>query len=161
MKTILAIDLGKRNSVFCRLQSGSLKREYFKAKTGSYRLFSSPLYSARLTSPAPPASSFCHPERNVGKAGAEEDVVYLCQVVPFNVAAADNLDWVAGESLLGEQAGLYLCDHRGQIRFDGVVIYFHLIDQAYLGSTSGGRGEDVNLERFGSCQDGALGLSRG
>jgi transposase len=34
MKTILAIDLGKRNSVFCRLQSGSLKPEYFKAKTG-------------------------------------------------------------------------------------------------------------------------------
>ncbi len=34
MKTILAIDLGKHNSVFCRLQSGSLKPEYFKAKTG-------------------------------------------------------------------------------------------------------------------------------
>jgi len=35
MKTILAIDLGKRNSVFCRLESGSLKPEYFKAKTGA------------------------------------------------------------------------------------------------------------------------------
>jgi len=37
MKTILAIDLGKRNSVFCRLQSGSLKPEYFKAKTDAQR----------------------------------------------------------------------------------------------------------------------------
>ena len=34
MKSILAIDLGKRNSVFCRLQSGSLKHEYFRVKTG-------------------------------------------------------------------------------------------------------------------------------
>jgi len=55
----------------------------------------------------------CHPERDVGEAGAEEDVVDLCQVVPFDIAAADDLDRVAGESLLGEQAGLYLCDHRG------------------------------------------------
>ena len=30
MKTILAIDLGKRNSVFCRLETGSLKPEYFR-----------------------------------------------------------------------------------------------------------------------------------
>ena len=29
MKTILAIDLGKRNSVFCRLNTSSLKPEYF------------------------------------------------------------------------------------------------------------------------------------
>ncbi|MBL7152684.1 MAG: transposase [Phycisphaerae bacterium] len=34
MKTILAIDLGKRNSVFCRLEASSLKPEYFKARTG-------------------------------------------------------------------------------------------------------------------------------
>jgi transposase len=33
MKTILAIDLGKRKSVFCRLDSRSLKPEYFSAKT--------------------------------------------------------------------------------------------------------------------------------
>lgn len=33
METILAIDLGKRNSVFCRLNSSSLKPEYFAAKT--------------------------------------------------------------------------------------------------------------------------------
>ncbi len=37
MKTILAIDLGKRNSVFCRLESGSLKPEYFKAKTDAQK----------------------------------------------------------------------------------------------------------------------------
>ena len=34
MKTILAIDLGKRNSVFCRIDTSSLKPEYFTAKTG-------------------------------------------------------------------------------------------------------------------------------
>ena len=33
MKTILAIDLGKRNSVFCKLNTSSLKSEYFTAKT--------------------------------------------------------------------------------------------------------------------------------
>jgi transposase len=33
MKTILAIDLGKRNSVFCRLNTSSLKPEYFTTKT--------------------------------------------------------------------------------------------------------------------------------
>jgi len=33
MKTILAIDLGKRKSVFCKLDTGSLKPEYFSAKT--------------------------------------------------------------------------------------------------------------------------------
>ena len=33
METILAIDLSKRNSVFCRLNSRSLKPEYFTAKT--------------------------------------------------------------------------------------------------------------------------------
>jgi transposase len=33
MKTILAIDLGKRNSVFCRLDTSSLKTKYFTAKT--------------------------------------------------------------------------------------------------------------------------------
>ena len=34
MKTILAIDLGKNKSVFCRLNTSSLKPEYFTAKTG-------------------------------------------------------------------------------------------------------------------------------
>jgi len=34
MKTILAIDLGKNKSVFCRLDTSSLKPEYFTAKTG-------------------------------------------------------------------------------------------------------------------------------
>lgn len=33
MKTILAIDLGKRNSVFCKLSISSLKSEYFTVKT--------------------------------------------------------------------------------------------------------------------------------
>ena len=33
MKTILAIDLGKRKSVFCKLDTRSLKPEYFSAKT--------------------------------------------------------------------------------------------------------------------------------
>jgi len=33
MKTILAIDLGKHKSVFCRLNTSSLKPEYFTAKT--------------------------------------------------------------------------------------------------------------------------------
>jgi len=33
MKTILAIDLGKHKSVFCRLDTSSLKTEYFTAKT--------------------------------------------------------------------------------------------------------------------------------
>ena len=33
MKTILAIDLGKRKSVFCKLNTSSLKSEYFTAKT--------------------------------------------------------------------------------------------------------------------------------
>lgn len=33
MNTILAIDLGKRNSVFCKLNTSSLKPEYFNAKT--------------------------------------------------------------------------------------------------------------------------------
>ena len=33
MKTILAIDLGKHKSVFCRLDTSSLKSEYFSAKT--------------------------------------------------------------------------------------------------------------------------------
>jgi transposase len=37
MKTILAIDLGKRNSVFCKLSTGSLKTEYFTAKTDPQR----------------------------------------------------------------------------------------------------------------------------
>ncbi len=37
MKTILAIDLGKRNSVFCRLSTSSLKSEYFTAKTDPQR----------------------------------------------------------------------------------------------------------------------------
>jgi len=33
MKTILAIDLGKRNSVFCELNTCSLKSKYFTTKT--------------------------------------------------------------------------------------------------------------------------------
>ena len=33
MKTILAIDLGKRNSVFCKLDTSSLKPEYCTVKT--------------------------------------------------------------------------------------------------------------------------------
>jgi len=33
MKTILAIDLGKRNSVFCKLDTSSLKIEYSTVKT--------------------------------------------------------------------------------------------------------------------------------
>jgi len=33
MKTILAIDLGKHKSVFCRLDTSSLKPEHFTAKT--------------------------------------------------------------------------------------------------------------------------------
>ena len=33
MKTILAIDLGKRNSVFCKLDTSSLKPEYSTVKT--------------------------------------------------------------------------------------------------------------------------------
>ncbi len=33
MKTILAIDLGKHKSVFCRLNTSSLKPEYFTTKT--------------------------------------------------------------------------------------------------------------------------------
>lgn len=33
MKTILAIDLGKRNSVFCKLDTSSLKPEYSTQKT--------------------------------------------------------------------------------------------------------------------------------
>lgn len=33
MKTILAIDLGKRNSVFCKLNTSSLRPKYFSAKT--------------------------------------------------------------------------------------------------------------------------------
>ncbi len=33
MKTILAIDLGKRNSVFCKLDISSLKPEYSTVKT--------------------------------------------------------------------------------------------------------------------------------
>ena len=37
MKTILAIDLGKRNSVFCKLNTSSLKPEYFTAKTDPQR----------------------------------------------------------------------------------------------------------------------------
>ena len=37
MKTILAIDLGKRNSVFCKLNISSLKTEYFTLKTDPQR----------------------------------------------------------------------------------------------------------------------------
>lgn len=37
MKTILAIDLGKRNSVFCKLNISSLKTEYFTVKTDPQR----------------------------------------------------------------------------------------------------------------------------
>ncbi len=37
MKTILAIDLGKRNSVFCKLNTSSLKSEYLTAKTDPQR----------------------------------------------------------------------------------------------------------------------------
>ena len=33
MKTVLSIDLGKRNSVFCKLETNSLKTVYFTAKT--------------------------------------------------------------------------------------------------------------------------------
>ena len=33
MTTILAIDLGKRNSVFCKLDTSSLKTEYFTLRT--------------------------------------------------------------------------------------------------------------------------------
>lgn len=33
MKTVLAIDLGKRNSVFCRPDINSLKPEYLTEKT--------------------------------------------------------------------------------------------------------------------------------
>ena len=33
MKTILAIDLGKRKSVFCKLDTSSLKPEYFTLRT--------------------------------------------------------------------------------------------------------------------------------
>ncbi len=33
METILAIDLGKHKSVFCKLNTSSLKPEYFSAKT--------------------------------------------------------------------------------------------------------------------------------
>ncbi len=33
METILAIDLDKRNSVFCKLNTSSLKPEYFTVKT--------------------------------------------------------------------------------------------------------------------------------
>jgi hypothetical protein len=33
METILAIDLGKHKSVFCKLDTSSLKPEYFSAKT--------------------------------------------------------------------------------------------------------------------------------
>ncbi|HEG44299.1 MAG TPA: hypothetical protein ENH94_09645 [Phycisphaerales bacterium] len=37
MKTILAIDLGKRNSVFCKLDTSSLKIEYSTVKTNPER----------------------------------------------------------------------------------------------------------------------------
>jgi len=37
MKTILAIDLGKRTSVFCRLNTSSLKTKYFTAKTDPHK----------------------------------------------------------------------------------------------------------------------------
>jgi len=41
METILAIDLGKRNSVFCRLDSSSLKPEYFTEELKVSGTFSS------------------------------------------------------------------------------------------------------------------------
>ena len=37
MKTILAIDLGKRNSVFCKLDTSSLKIEYSTVRTAPER----------------------------------------------------------------------------------------------------------------------------
>jgi hypothetical protein len=37
METILAIDLGKRNSVFCKFDTSSLKTEYSTVKTAPER----------------------------------------------------------------------------------------------------------------------------